>query len=141
VALVDRDGRRFVEAAAELGAVGLPADVRLERDVEAAVADGVAALGGLNVVVNAVVPGFVETPLVEPVTRDEEWLANVLSTVPLGRAGRADEVAGADRVRRLGRVRVRDRRGLRARRRHDGLTRWMHWHTSTPLPLRLRKGV
>ena len=43
--------------------------------------------------VNAVVPGFIETPLVEPVTRDEEWLANVLSTVPLRRAGRPEEVA------------------------------------------------
>ena len=27
-------------------------------------------------------------------TRDAEWLANVLATVPLGRAGRPDEVAG-----------------------------------------------
>ena len=190
VALVDRDGPRVVEAAAELGAVGLPADVRLESELEAAVAEAVAALGGLDVVVanagvqlhgeddradrlalevwertlrinltgvfltckhgirallddsgggsvvctssptafsgvapgydaysaskagvlglvramardyapdvrvNAVVPGFVETPLVAPVTRDAEWLANVLATVPLGRAGRPDEVAG-----------------------------------------------
>jgi NAD(P)-dependent dehydrogenase (short-subunit alcohol dehydrogenase family) len=43
--------------------------------------------------VNAVVPGFIDTPLVEPVTRDAEWLANVLSTVPLNRAGTAAEVA------------------------------------------------
>jgi NAD(P)-dependent dehydrogenase (short-subunit alcohol dehydrogenase family) len=47
-----------------------------------------------DVRVNAVVPAFVETPLVAPVTRDEEWLANLLATVPLGRAGRPDEVAG-----------------------------------------------
>lgn len=43
--------------------------------------------------VNAVVPGFIDTPLVEPVTRDEGWLASVLATVPLGRAGTAAEVA------------------------------------------------
>ena len=43
--------------------------------------------------VNAVVPGFVDTALVGPVTRDAGWLANVLSTVPLGRAGRPEEVA------------------------------------------------
>jgi NAD(P)-dependent dehydrogenase (short-subunit alcohol dehydrogenase family) len=43
--------------------------------------------------VNAVVPGFVATPLVADVLRDEQWLANVLSTVPLGRAGTAEEVA------------------------------------------------
>jgi len=44
--------------------------------------------------VNAVVPGFVETALVEPVLREPDWLASVLATVPLGRAGTPDEVAG-----------------------------------------------
>ena len=189
VALLDRDGPGVLEAAAEIGALGLAADVRLEAEIEAAVAEAVGALGGLDIVVanagvqlhgeddrvdrlalevwertlrinltgvfltckhgiralidagggsvvctssptafsgvapgydaysaskagvlglvramardyapdvrvNAVVPGFVETALVAPVTRDAEWLANVLSTVPLGRAGRPDEVAG-----------------------------------------------
>ena len=189
VALLDRDGPRVFEAAAEIGALGLAADVRLEAEIEAAVTEAVGALGGLDILVanagvqlhgeddradrlalevwertlrinltgvfltckhgiralldagggsvvctssptafsgvapgydaysaskagvlglvramardyapevrvNAVVPGFVETALVAPVTRDAEWLANVLSTVPLGRAGRSDEVAG-----------------------------------------------
>lgn len=189
VALLDRDGPGVLEAAAEIGAVGLAADVGLEAEMEAAVAEAVGALGGLDILVanagiqlhgaddradrlaldvwertlrinltgvfltckhgiralldagggsvvctssptafsgvapgydaysaskagvlglvramardyapdvrvNAVVPGFVETALVAPVTRDAEWLANVLATVPLGRAGRADEVAG-----------------------------------------------
>jgi len=189
VALLDRDGPGVLEAAAEIGALGLAADVRLEAEIEAAVAEAVDALGGLDILVanagvqlhgeddradrlalevwertlrinltgvfltckhgipalldagggsvvctssptafsgvapgydaysaskagvlglvramardyapdvrvNAVVPGFVETALVAPVTREAEWLANVLSTVPLGRAGRPDEVAG-----------------------------------------------
>lgn len=189
VALLDRNGRGVLEAAAEIGALGLAADVRLEAEIEAAVAEAVDALGGLDILVanagvqlhgeddradrlalevwertlrinltgvfltckhgiralldvgggsvvctssptafagvapgydaysaskagvlglvramardyapevrvNAVVPGFVETALVAPVTRDAEWLTNVLSTVPLGRAGRPDEVAG-----------------------------------------------
>lgn len=189
VALVDRNGPGVFEAAAEIGALGLAADVRLEAEIETAVAEAVGALGGLDILVanagvqlhgeddradrlalevwertlrinltgvfltckhgiralldagggsvvctssptafsgvapgydaysaskagvlglvramardyapdvrvNAVVPGFVETALVAPVTRDAEWLANVLSTVPLGRAGRPDEVAG-----------------------------------------------
>jgi NAD(P)-dependent dehydrogenase (short-subunit alcohol dehydrogenase family) len=189
VALVDRDAQGVLAVAAELDALGLAADVRLESEVESAVAAAVRELGGLDVLVanagvqlhgeddradrleldvwertlrvnltgtfltckhglrallgsgggsvvctssptalagvapgydaysaskagvlglvkamardyapdvrvNAVVPGFVDTPLVGPVTRDEEWLANVLSTVPLGRAGRPDEVAG-----------------------------------------------
>jgi len=189
VALLDRDGPGVLEAAAEIGALGLAADVRLEAEIEAAVAEAVGALGGLDILVanagvqlhgeddradrlalevwertlrinltgvfltckhgipalldagggsvvctssptafsgvapgydaysaskagvlglvramardyapdvrvNAVVPGFVETALVAPVTGDAEWLANVLSTVPLGRAGRPEEVAG-----------------------------------------------
>jgi NAD(P)-dependent dehydrogenase (short-subunit alcohol dehydrogenase family) len=189
VALLDRNGPGVLEAAAEIGALGLAADVRLEAEIEAAVAEAVDALGGLDILVanagvqlhgeddradrlalevwertlrinltgvfltckhgiralldggggsvvctssptafagvapgydaysaskagvlglvramardyapevrvNAVVPGFVETALVAPVTSDAEWLANVLSTVPLGRAGRPDEVAG-----------------------------------------------
>ena len=189
VALLDRDGPGVLEAAVEIGALGLAADVRLEAEIEAAVAEAVDALGGLDILVanagvqlhgeddradrlalevwertlrinltgvfltckhgipalldagggsvvctssptafsgvapgydaysaskagvlglvramardyapdvrvNAVVPGFVETALVAPVTRDAEWLANVLSTVPLGRAGRPEEVAG-----------------------------------------------
>lgn len=189
VALLDRDGPGVLEAAAEIGALGLAADVGLEAEMEAAVAEAVGALGGLDILVanagiqlhgaddradrlaldvwertlrinltgvfltckhgiralldagggsvvctssptafsgvapgydaysaskagvlglvramardyapdvrvNAVVPGFVETALVAPVTRDAEWLANVLATVPLGRAGRPDEVAG-----------------------------------------------
>ena len=189
VALLDRDGPGVLEAAAEIGALGLAADVAVEAEVETAVAEAVDVLGGIDALVanagvqlhgeddradrlalevwertlrinltgvfltckhgirvlleggggsvvctssptalagvapgydaysaskagvlglvramardyapevrvNAVVPGFVETALVAPVTSDAEWLANVLSTVPLGRAGRPDEVAG-----------------------------------------------
>jgi len=46
-----------------------------------------------DVRVNAIVPGFIETPLVEPVSSDAAWLANVLAGVPLGRAGKPEEVA------------------------------------------------
>jgi NAD(P)-dependent dehydrogenase (short-subunit alcohol dehydrogenase family) len=189
VALLDRDVGGVLEAAAAVDGTGLAADVCVESEVEAAVAQAVAILGGLDVVVanagvqlhgedaradrlaldvwertlrvnltgvfltckhgiralldvgggsvvctssptalagvapgydaysaskagvlglvramardyapevrvNAVVPGFVDTPLVAPVTGDEAWLANVLATVPLGRAGRPEEVAG-----------------------------------------------
>jgi NAD(P)-dependent dehydrogenase (short-subunit alcohol dehydrogenase family) len=45
--------------------------------------------------VNAVVPGFTETPLVDDVMGDEQARAAVLARIPLGRAGTADEVAAA----------------------------------------------
>lgn len=50
---------------------------------------------GAGIRVNAVLPGFVETPLVARVTADEGWLANVVAGVPLGRPGTAAEVADA----------------------------------------------
>ena len=45
--------------------------------------------------VNAVLPGFVDTPLVAPVTLDREWLASVVSTIPLARPGTPEEIANA----------------------------------------------
>jgi NAD(P)-dependent dehydrogenase (short-subunit alcohol dehydrogenase family) len=45
--------------------------------------------------VNAVVPGFTETPLVTDVLRDERARDEVLARIPLGRAGTVDEVASA----------------------------------------------
>lgn len=44
--------------------------------------------------VNAVVPGFTETPLVHAISTDDHARAALLATVPLGRAGRPDDVDG-----------------------------------------------
>jgi NAD(P)-dependent dehydrogenase (short-subunit alcohol dehydrogenase family) len=43
--------------------------------------------------VNGVIPGFIETPLNAPVFTDPAWLAAVEATIPMRRAGRAEEVA------------------------------------------------
>lgn len=51
--LLDVDGDGIAAAAAELGATGLCCDLRDPAAVAAAVADAVAALGGLDAVVNA----------------------------------------------------------------------------------------
>jgi NAD(P)-dependent dehydrogenase (short-subunit alcohol dehydrogenase family) len=45
--------------------------------------------------VNAVVPGFTETPLVTDVLQDDRAREAVLARIPLGRAGTVDEVAAA----------------------------------------------
>ncbi|HEY6759287.1 MAG TPA: SDR family NAD(P)-dependent oxidoreductase [Baekduia sp.] len=45
--------------------------------------------------VNAVVPGFTETPLVTDVLQDDHARGQVLARIPLGRAGTVDEVAAA----------------------------------------------
>lgn len=51
--------------------------------------------GANGIRVNAVVPGFTETPLVTDVLDDDGARGAVLARVPLGRAGTVDEVAAA----------------------------------------------
>jgi len=45
--------------------------------------------------VNAVCPGWVRTPMVEPALEDPEFAAGVLAMEPIGRLGRPEEVAEA----------------------------------------------
>lgn len=45
--------------------------------------------------VNAVAPGYIDTPLAKPVLENPETLSVVLSRTPLGRIGTPEEVAGA----------------------------------------------
>jgi NAD(P)-dependent dehydrogenase (short-subunit alcohol dehydrogenase family) len=45
--------------------------------------------------VNAVAPGWISTPLTEPLQSDSERSAALLSRTPMARWGRPDEVAGA----------------------------------------------
>lgn len=43
--------------------------------------------------VNAVIPGFTDTPLVRAIMQDNAELGRLVGTIPLGRPGRSDEVA------------------------------------------------
>ncbi len=52
-------------------------------------------VGGRNVTVNVVAPGFIETDMTAPL--GEARRADVLAQVPLKRFGRPDEVAGVMR--------------------------------------------
>jgi NAD(P)-dependent dehydrogenase (short-subunit alcohol dehydrogenase family) len=47
----------------------------------------------LGVRVNAVIPGFTDTPLVRAVMEDSEEFRRLVGTIPMGRPGRAEEVA------------------------------------------------
>jgi len=49
----------------------------------------------LNIRVNMVIPGFIDTPMNAPVMRDPKELAYWSNQVPLGRAGTAEECAAA----------------------------------------------
>jgi 3-oxoacyl-[acyl-carrier protein] reductase len=50
-------------------------------------------LGARNIRVNAIAPGFVETPMTEPTGPDIR--AGFLRSIPLGRPGRAEDIANA----------------------------------------------
>jgi len=43
--------------------------------------------------VNAVIPGFTDTPLVRAVMENDEWREGLVRTIPLGRPGKPEEVA------------------------------------------------
>ena len=47
-----------------------------------------------NIRVNAVAPWYIRTPLVEPVLKDRDFYARVLSRTPMNRIGEPAEVAG-----------------------------------------------
>ncbi len=49
----------------------------------------------MNIRVNMVVPGFIDTPMNAPVMKDEKEAAYWGNQIPLGRAGTADECASA----------------------------------------------
>ena len=52
-------------------------------------------LGGEAIRVNCLCPGFIDTPLNEALESEEESRAYERDKIPLGRRGRADEVAAA----------------------------------------------
>jgi len=50
-------------------------------------------LASRNITVNAVAPGFIETDMTDALTEDQS--AQMLARIPLGRMGKAEDVAGA----------------------------------------------
>ena len=50
-------------------------------------------LGPYNIRVNAIAPGVIETPMIDPVKQDEKAMAGILTRIPLHRVGKPEEVS------------------------------------------------
>ena len=74
VAVVDKDADRATEAADEIGGLGLAADVRVTADIDRAVAESVAGLGGLDTLITVVGGMGIFAPWdALDATTDETW--------------------------------------------------------------------
>jgi len=89
-------------------------------------------LGPKGVRVNAVAPGFIETPILS--TIPDKVIEQMREKVPLRRLGLRRGDRQRLRLPRVGRGRLRQRRGHRGHRRHDGLSR------GAPRPARRHAG-
>lgn len=89
-------GGSIVNMASVLGAVGFPGSVAYTAAKHGVIGlTQVAALeyGAQGVRVNAIGPGFIETPMVSKLTEDASVQAMLVAAHPIGRLGRPTEVA------------------------------------------------
>jgi len=90
--LARRDGR-IINIASQLGQIGgtsVPHYVASKAGVIGLTKALAREVAGRGVLVNAIAPGPIETPLLESET--EEWRSAKLAELPIGRFGRVDEV-------------------------------------------------
>lgn len=95
-AMLKHGGGSIVNMASVLGAVGFPGSVAYTAAKHGVIGlTQVAAVeyGAQGVRVNAIGPGFIETPMVSKLTEDASVQAMLLAAHPIGRLGRPAEVA------------------------------------------------
>jgi NAD(P)-dependent dehydrogenase (short-subunit alcohol dehydrogenase family) len=91
-------GGRIVAISSQMGEVGYPgraAYCASKHAVNGLVRALAVEWAPVGIAVNAVAPTFVDTPLTRPMFEDEEFRADVLRRLPIGRIGVPSDVAGA----------------------------------------------
>ena len=74
------------------GFAGVAAYSASKGGIEAMTRSLARELGGRNITVNAIAPGYMETDLVKDLNQTQ--LARIVRRTPLGRAGRVEDVTG-----------------------------------------------
>jgi NAD(P)-dependent dehydrogenase (short-subunit alcohol dehydrogenase family) len=95
-AMLKTGGGSIVNVASILGAVAFaqaPAYTAAKHGVIGLTQAAALEYGGLGIRINAVGPGFIHTPMISALEQDAETNAMLVSAHPIGRLGRAEEVA------------------------------------------------
>ena len=91
-------GGRIVAISSQMGVVGYPgraAYCASKHAVNGLVRALAVEWAPVGIAVNAVAPTFVDTPLTRPMLEDDEFRADVLRRLPIGRIGTPEDVVGA----------------------------------------------
>ena len=91
-------GGRIVAISSQMGTVGYPgraAYCASKHAVNGLVRALAVEWAPVGIAVNAVAPTFVDTPLTRPMLADDEFRAEVLRRLPIGRIGTPEEIAAA----------------------------------------------
>jgi NAD(P)-dependent dehydrogenase (short-subunit alcohol dehydrogenase family) len=98
MAMLRRGGGSIINNASPTGLVGCaPNDTAYSSakgGVYGLTRASAAAYARDNIRINAIVPGPMDTPLISQLTADPQAKANLANLTPIGRLGRADEIAG-----------------------------------------------
>jgi 2-deoxy-D-gluconate 3-dehydrogenase len=97
-AMIPQGGGKIVNVASQMGVVGYT-----YRAAYCSAKAGVVNLTRVlawewarhKILVNAIAPTFIETPLTRPMFQDPAFREDVLSRIPLGRLGKPEDVVGA----------------------------------------------
>lgn len=93
-----RPGGRIVNISSIFGLVGYPGTAAYavaKAGVAQLTRQLACDLGPEGILVNAIAPGVIETPMIQNHLKNPRYLANMLAPTPLRRAGRPEEIASA----------------------------------------------